>query len=122
MNTRAQAVLRTREAVGSPGQRQQLEHESGELLVEACEVQLDERGGHNLHEEVQRLHAALAQQPHAHLRVDAAEGAALGEGCVDLLPDEGIAEVVVADGRTSNAHAAEKLTAALDSLEARQVL
>jgi hypothetical protein len=82
--------------VRPPRQRQQFQHECCELLVEACEVPLDEGGGHDLHEEVQRLHAALAQQPHAHLRVDAAEGAALGQGCVDLLPDEGVAEVVVA--------------------------
>jgi hypothetical protein len=48
-------------------------------------------------------------------------GAALGQGCVDLLPDEGVAKGVVADGRTSKAHAAKKLAAALDSLEAREV-
>ncbi len=66
--------------------------------------------------------AAHAQEQHPHPRVDAAEGVALGQGCVDLLPDEGVAEVVVADVRASKAHAANEFAAALDFLESRKVL
>ena len=57
-----QPLLRTREAMRPTRQRQQLKHERCELRVEAREMLRGEGGGNNLGEEVQRLHAALAQQ------------------------------------------------------------
>ena len=63
------------------------------------------------------MHAALAQQQHAHLRVNAAQGAALGQRGVDFLTHELGTKGVVADGGTGHAHAVRWPLHALEALE-----
>jgi hypothetical protein len=52
------------------------------------------------------LHAALAQQQHAHLRVDAAQGTTLGQRGVDFLTHElgtkGIFLIIILTLKESN--------------------